>query len=213
MMRSFRHVRMSFSRGRSARTAVALILAVVAGILVLPATASATVDKKHAKAYAAKVRMFVILEQDHRRSYNTYEESLVATANEMKPLIGSPDPNDKLGLEQLKIYANGCRESYLTDLRQFNIVYLKLVRAFYPASKDWFSQAADKTRFHRWTSRLDMGVSRSNRAFLYLSNAFLRLSEEDMEGAQAYNNQAIQLVSQAGPMVDEALDGLRALRR
>jgi hypothetical protein len=213
MMRSVRPVRTSFSRGRSTRAAGALILAVVACILVLPATAAANVDKKHAKAYAAKVRMFVVLEKDHRRSYNAYEDSLVATANEMKPLIGSPEPNDKLALEQLKTYATACRESYLSDLRQFNAMYLKLVRAFYPACKDWFSQAADKTRFHRWTNRLDMGVSRSNRAFLYLSNAFLRLSEEDMEGAQAYNNQAIELVSQAEPIIDEALDGLRALRR
>ena len=131
MTREMARARTVSSRSRYARTALALTLAVATCVLVLPAVASAKVDKKHAKAYAAKVRVCAAVEDTYRREYNGFLDDLVSTANEMKPLIGSSDPGDQMHLALLTQYAQEAHERWVTEMTPDHRRILKMMKALY----------------------------------------------------------------------------------
>jgi hypothetical protein len=213
MMRTIGHTRTAPFHGRSTRMLLALILALMSCVLVLPATASAKVDRKYAKRYAAKVAYYAAFQESHEDAYNGYLDTLTDTANEMKKVIGSPDPYDQAILGVLKANAQQDFDIYKKTLRPGNDNYLEVVQKFYPASKGWFSKPGDKLRFHRWTRRLAQGVMLGNAAWGQAALAFLALAAEDMAGAQEHNDEATKLATRANTYIQEAFEGLRALQR
>jgi hypothetical protein len=213
MMRTIGHTRPTSFHSRSTRMLLALILAVMTCVLVLPATASAKVDKKYAKRYAAKVAYYVSFQGAHEDAYNGYLDTLTETANEMKTVIGSPDPYDQAILAVLKANAQQDFDIYTQTLKAGNDNYLKAIQKFYPACKDWFSKPGDKLRFHRWTRRLAQGVMFANQAYAEVAGGYLSLAAEDIAGAQGHNNAATHLATEANTYIQGAFEGLRALQR
>jgi len=213
MMRTIGHTRTTSFHSRSTRMLLALILAVTTCFLVLPATASAKVDKKYAKRYAAKVAYYAGFQEAHEDAYNGYLDTLAQTANEMKTVIGSPDPYDQAVLAVLKANAQQDFDIYKKTLKPGNENYLEATQKFYPASKGWFSKPGDKLRFHRWTRRLAQGVMLGNAAWGQAALGFVALAAEDMAGAQSHNEEATKLATRANTYIQEAFAGLRALQR
>jgi len=213
MTRKSAHAQKTSSRSRRAQTALALTLAVATCLLVLPAVASAKVDKKYAKAYAAKVGACAAMEDAHRREYNGFLDNLVSTANEMKPLIGSPDPDDQIRLGQLTQFAQEAHDMWVTQMTPAHRRTLKVMKAVYPDCKAWFSQAADKVVFHGATSQLVRGFDATNDAFMHLATSYGFLAQQNIAGAQAEIAQAAKVIGQAEPNIDAGLARLKALER
>jgi hypothetical protein len=212
-MRTIGHARTTSLHSRSTRLLLALIVAAMTCILVLPATASAKVDKKYAKRYAAVVKLRAGLQEAHEDAYNGYLDVLVETANTMKPLIGSPDPYDQATLAVAKGNAQQDFEIYKETLRPGNDEYLKSTQKFYHDCKGWFSKPGDKLRFHRWARRLAQGVMLGNAAWGQVALGFVALAGEDIAGAQSHNDEATKLAARANTYIQEAFEGLRALQR
>jgi hypothetical protein len=213
MERSSRRPQRSSSWGRRVPSALVLALVLVTCVLILPAPASAVVDKSHARVYAATVSVLSRREKTHQQLYNAYADQMISVATDMEPIVNSLDPDDQATVATLQVVAGHAYERYTTSLKKVNSIYLSYVKSFYRAHQSWFSHEADKIRLEKWTTKYTNGLRSTNAAFAKLADANMALSDKDVPTARSCNNDAIKLILKGDPLIKQALDGLRALRR
>jgi hypothetical protein len=215
MKRTVGHLRIASSWSRCAQTAVVMSLALAMCLLVLPASASAKVDKKHAKAYAGKILICTANETEHRGAYNASADELQRAADDMIKVLAMDhsDPGYQTYLDALTQQDEETAHSMLTVIDPENVRELGEMKALYPACKGWFSKSADKIVFHSATSQLVRGFALSNQAFLNLAHAFDALSLTDVPTARSFNMLATQEITLGGPDVQSAVSTLTGLER
>jgi hypothetical protein len=202
----------SSSLRRRAPSALLLALVLLTCVLVLPATASAVVDKSHAKAYAATVKALSRREVIHQQFYNAYVDQMISIATDMEPIVNSLDPDDQATVASLQAAAGSAYARY-PSLKKVNLNYLDYVKTFYRLRNNWFSNEADKIRLEKWMTKYANGLRLTNAAFAKIADANMALSDKDVPTARTRNNEAIKLILKGDPLIKAALDGLRALRR
>ena len=197
------------------QTAVVFALAVTTCLLVLPAIASAKVDKKYAKSYAGKVLVITETEIGHRTAYNAYVSTLADLGTQMKQALAS-DPSDPNYQNSIDIVAREAQEQsdgWDAEYKPEAIRELALVNHLYTSCKGWFSKSADKITFRHVTAELYRGYAASNRAFACLAVAFYDLAQKDVAGAQDENAQAIKIIGPAEADMNAGLSGIKSLER
>ena len=210
MERSIRRPRRSSLWGRRVPSALILALVLLTCVLVLPATASAVVDKSHARAYAATVKALARREVIHQQFYNAYVDQMISIATNMEPIVNSLDPDDQATVAALQAAAGSAYARY-PSLKKLNLIYLDYVKTFYRIRNSWFSNEADKIRLEKWMTKYANGLRSTNAAFGKIADANMALSDKDVGVARARDDEAIKLILKGDPLIKQALDGLRAL--
>jgi hypothetical protein len=213
MERSSRRPQRSSSWGRRVPSALLLALVLVTCVLVLPAPASAVVDKSHARVYAATISALARRQTGNERLYSAYLSAMVGLATEMEPLLSSLDPDDQATVASDQAAAGRAYKSYKSTYRELNQVYLDYVKSFYDEHKSWFKSHEDKIHLDKASTKFANGLRYANSAFAKLAAANMALSDKDVATARARNSEASALILKANPAIKEGLNGLRALRR
>ena len=197
------------------QTAVVFAVAVTTCLLVLPAIASAKVDKKYAKMYAGKVLVITETEIGHRTAYNAYASTLADLGTQMQRALASDpsDPNYWTYVNNVAQEAQQDSDLWDAQLKPECIRELALVNHLHPSCKDWFSKSADKITFRHVTAELYRGYDASNRALVCLAVAFDDLAQKDVAGAQDENAKAIKIIGPAEADMNAGLSGIRSLER
>ena len=161
----------------------ALLAAVVLGVLTLTPPALASVDKQHADAYWAKLRLYYKDTSRLLDRYTLYEDEYKAwseTVREAKDAVAE-DPDDPIAREQLVQAYEDCENlsRYHSDTVQPLVrPFFKDVAAFKSAVR-WFSSAGDRKRFTKARAGFEAGLTEVDASLKDLAAAFVALSVGD----------------------------------
>lgn len=219
MMQTNGHARGASSRKRRARTfaplALTLLLALMTWTVLLPAPASAKVDKKYAKAYANQLRSAENAHVSFKEMANAYAEGLPDAYMQLdQPLkLDQTDPSVQEQIDEYKSWTRGQYNEYMSTWAGHAAKYEKAVSRFYPRVKHMFSNNADKIRLKRWARRWTLGAGDLVKAFNHMAVSWYYLSQLDLTSALTEKEAANALIESAKPSIKKALEELRKLKR
>ena len=196
-----------------ARLMMLLLVVLVVGMFVVPATAGAVVDRKHARAYRVVVATLLKAKNIDVQSYNALDEAVVDTAqNIIEILASAPVDRDALLNEEAHAAELGGDADALIaepEALQHNC------DTFYALCKKWFRTRADRIKLRQGLHNIDAGADHIITAYLELGSAceYLATDPPDVGTAREHNELAIAAVKLANPKFNKGFQQLRSLRR
>jgi len=183
-------------------TSIAVLVALCVCFSILPATASAHVDKKHRVDYLKVMMAWDKSSTEFKRSVKVLFDTASATATEMQPLLGSTNPTDQMVLKQL--------EDEMASLDQ-QVAHGSVLKAmynvineaadFYERAAPWFKTHADKielhtgsTKFHNGVHGLAVMLLQDLTAVRYLAIGNVAKARDDLANAEGQAARNAQLV-------------------
>jgi hypothetical protein len=194
-----------------ARLLTVLLLLVAVGMLVAPATAQATVHKKHARAYRIIISTLAKAKNIDVKSYNALDRAVVDTAENIKEILAS-DPVDRDALLNEEARAAELMED--ADKLIAEPEALQAQAAYFSQfCKKWFDRG-DLIDFRQGLHNIDVGADHVITAYMELGSVCEQLSIDppSVEKAREYNAKAIAAVKRANLKFDKGFKQLLALR-
>jgi hypothetical protein len=195
--------------------ALTLLLALMTSTVLLPAPASAEVDKKYAKAYANELRFASNAHVSFQAMANAFTEGLPDAFMQLEQLLAldQTDPSVQEQINEYKGWTRGEYDEYMSTWSRRAAKYEKAVSRFHDRVKRMFSDDTDKIRVRRLARRWTLGAGDLVKAFNSMAVSWYYLSQLDMASALTEKDAANRLIESAKPSIEKALAGLRRLRR
>ncbi len=195
----------------------AVLAVAVLGVLLVPPVATASVDKQHADAYWAKLRLFY---KDTSRlvdRYTLYADEYTAwseTVREAKDAVAE-DPEDAIAREQLVQAYEDCENLS----RYHSDTVAPLVRPFFEdvtafkGAVRWFKGAKDRKSFARARAGYEAGLKEIDASIKDLAAAFVALSVGDTANGDKLAAAAGVRYKAAAASTGRSFHGLKLLER
>jgi hypothetical protein len=200
--------------GRSSALLLTVLLLLVAvGMLTLPSTAHAVVDKKHARAYRIIVANLQKAKNIDVQSYNALDDAVTDTAQNIIEILGS-NPVDHAALVNEETHAAELMNDVNGLIKEPEALQGNC-DTFYALTKKWFSSRADRITLRQGFHNIDVAADHIITAYLALGSAcdVLATDPPDVGKAREHNGEAIAAVKLANPKFDKGFKQLRSLRR
>lgn len=196
------------------RMIIVLMIVAVGALLAMPAVAGAHVDKKYRAEYKQTLTSYTKMFYRYEDSYVGMEVSVTSLADQMRPLVGSTDPNDRANLLAMEHQAAITHANLDKLMVGWNKTLNKAFKGFRAKGLRWFDSRAQRARFvdkavlmqSAFTYLLTVG------AFPALSQAALMLSNDP----PAFDLEAQKIAEgkdAAGSAEKIFVEALAALRR
>ncbi len=212
-MRQVPHARRRVAGSVHIRIVVAVVLAAAVCALLLPAAASAKVDKKHAARYKNGVNGLSHILKTDQETFNAYASALADTAQSIEAILSS-DPVDHDAL----LNEEAAAARLVTDEASFVHTATNLEAAadyFFFHAKGWFRSAADGIKFRQGTHKISAAAVSLQTAWknMALAAGQLAIDPPDLAKAREYNQVASNAVDIANQKIKDGFAILRALQR
>jgi hypothetical protein len=172
----------TFRVGRHLPTAIVAVVLSLACLLALaPARASASVQTKHRSEYLQLLRDINSRNADKADALNEVKKTLIIIETDMKPLIGSDDPEDQAQLQGDEAWAAITMTTADTVAKEWD-ANVEAIEAFHATARRWFEQPADKAAFDRAATQYRLGTEAMVRQAGYIRDAAKALSNADLDG-------------------------------
>jgi len=202
-------------RGANGRRMIIVLMVVAAGVLLaLPAAAGAHVDKKYRAEYARTLDSYSKQFYRWETGYVNMETMLTDYADQIRPLIGSAEPNDQAELAALEHQAKITHDNQELVMKGWSKTLKTSFEGFRAKGLRWFDSKAERSRFVRQANLMQAycGILLTVGAFPCLSQAALMLSNGAVDLATQKFLEAHDWSDTAERDFEEALAALRKMR-